>query len=103
MSNEQPPNDKKNKADRHNARGIQLADRGWLEEAIKEFEKAIDADPNAAYAIDNLGTVCAEKGLRLEALQAYLKSIEIDADPKKLISILLPFCFITAGILPSIC
>ena len=83
MSNEQPPNDKKNKADRHNARGIQLADRGWLEEAIKEFEKAIDADPNAAYAIDNLGTVCAEKGLRLEALQAYLKSIEIDADPKE--------------------
>ena len=74
MSNEQPPNDKKNKADRHNARGIQLADRGWLEEAINEFEKAIDADPNAAYAIDNLGTVCAEKGLDLKPFKRISKA-----------------------------
>ena len=82
MSNEQPPKDKKNKADRHNARGIQLADRGWLEEAVKEFSKAIDADPNASYAMDNLGTVYSEKGMRLEALQSYIKSIAMDENPK---------------------
>jgi hypothetical protein len=28
-------------SDEHNARGIELADRGWLDEAIKEFKKEI--------------------------------------------------------------
>ena len=28
-------------SDIHNARGIELADRGWLDESIKEFQKAI--------------------------------------------------------------
>ena len=27
-------------SDEHNTRGIELADRGWLDEAIKEFKKA---------------------------------------------------------------
>ena len=83
MTKEQFPNDNKSKADRHNARGIQLADRGWLEEATREFEKAIESDPKAAHAMDNLGTVYAEKGLLLEALQAYTQSIQIDDDPKE--------------------
>ncbi|MBL90451.1 MAG: hypothetical protein CMH56_01375 [Myxococcales bacterium] len=83
MTKDKFPKDKKHKADRHNARGIQLADRGWLDEATLEFEKAIESDPNAAHAMDNLGTVYAEKGLLLEALQAYIKSIEIDDDPKE--------------------
>ena len=28
-------------SDEHNSRGIELADRGWLDEAVKEFKKAI--------------------------------------------------------------
>src|SRR4051794_35804305 len=43
-------------SDEHNSRGIELADRGWLDEAIKEFKKAIDLDPNSAHAHDNLAT-----------------------------------------------
>lgn len=35
-------------SDEHNARGIELADRGWLDEAVKEFKKAIELDPNSA-------------------------------------------------------
>ena len=29
-------------SDHHNARGIELADRGWLDEAIKEFNNMLD-------------------------------------------------------------
>ncbi len=41
-------------SDEHNSRGIELADRGWLDEAIKEFRKAIELDPDSAHAHDNL-------------------------------------------------
>src|SRR3982074_3647156 len=44
------------RSDEHNSRGIELADRGWLDEAIKEFKKAIDLDPDSAHAHDNLAT-----------------------------------------------
>ena len=53
-------------SDFHNQRGIELADRGWLDESIKEFKKAIDLDPDSAHAHDNLATVYAEKGLSPE-------------------------------------
>ena len=55
-------------SDEHNSRGIELADRGWLDEAIREFKKAIDLDPDSAHAHDNLATVYAEKKLYREAL-----------------------------------
>ena len=48
-------------SDEHNSRGIELADRGWLDEALKEFKKAIELDPNSSHAHDNLATVFAEK------------------------------------------
>src|SRR5690606_2914474 len=60
---------------RHNARGIVLADHGMLDEAVKEFRKAIELDPEAAHAYDNLGTVLAEKQLYREALSCYLTAI----------------------------
>ena len=59
-------------SDAHNSRGIELADRGWLDEAIKEFQKAIELDPGSAHAHDNLATVYSEKKLFREALQEYL-------------------------------
>ena len=63
------PREKDNIAlsDEHNSRGIELADRGWLDEAIREFRKAIDLDPDSAHAHDNLATVYAEKKLYREA------------------------------------
>ena len=59
-------------SDAHNSRGIELADRGWLDEAIKEFKKAIELDPSSAHAHDNLATVYSEKKLYREALDEYL-------------------------------
>ena len=67
-------------SDEHNARGIELADRGWLDEAVKEFKKAIELDPNSAHAHDNLATVLAEKKQYREALDAYLTSLKLEPD-----------------------
>ena len=65
-------------SDEHNARGIELADRGWLDEAIREFQKAIELDPKAAHAHDNLATVLAEKGQLSEALTEYVEALRTD-------------------------
>ena len=67
-------------SDAHNSRGIELADRGWLDEAAKEFQKAIDLDPGSAHAHDNLATVWAEKKQWREALQEYLTAIRLEPD-----------------------
>lgn len=65
-------------SDEHNARGIELADRGWLDEAVSEFRKAIELDPESAHARDNLATVLAEKGQLLEALIEYVGALSAD-------------------------
>src|SRR5437588_8301796 len=68
------------RSDEHNSRGIELADRGWLDEAIREFKKAIELDPNSAHAHDNLATVYSEKKLYREALREYLTALELEPD-----------------------
>ena len=72
--------DRAARSDEHNTRGIELADRGWLDEAIKEFKKAIELDPNSAHAHDNLATVYSEKKLYREALREYLTALELEPD-----------------------
>lgn len=67
-------------SDEHNGRGIELADRGWLEEAISEFRKAIELDPDSAHAHDNLATILAEKGQLLEALFEYVAAVQADPE-----------------------
>lgn len=68
------------RSDEHNSRGIALADRGWLDEAIREFQKAIELDPDSAHARDNLASVLAEKGLFREALAEYLAALRIEPE-----------------------
>src|ERR1700684_3187725 len=67
-------------SDTHNERGIELADRGWLDEAIKEFRKAIDLDPKSAHAHDNLATVYAEKRQFRDALSEDLTAINLEPE-----------------------
>jgi Flp pilus assembly protein TadD len=67
-------------SDEHNSRGIELADRGWLDEAINEFNRAIELDPHSAHAHDNLATVYAEKKLYREALREYLLALSLEPD-----------------------
>jgi tetratricopeptide (TPR) repeat protein len=68
------------KADQHNARGIELADRGWLDEAAKEFLRAIELDPEAAHPHDNLATVYAEQKKLREALTEHLTALRLDPE-----------------------
>lgn len=67
-------------SDEHNARGIELADRGWIDEAMKEFRKAIELDPKAAHAHDNLAGCHVEKKQFREALREYLTAIELEPE-----------------------
>src|ERR671929_2009447 len=68
------------RSDEHNTRGIELADRGWLDEAIREFKKAIELDPESAHAHDNLATVYSEKKLYREALGEYLTALRLEPE-----------------------
>ncbi|HET6343767.1 MAG TPA: tetratricopeptide repeat protein [Myxococcota bacterium] len=72
--------DEISESDEHNARGIELADRGWLDEAASEFQKAIKLDPNSAHAHDNLATIYAEKGQHLEALTEFMEALKVEPD-----------------------
>src|SRR3954469_25981187 len=72
--------DKILRSDEHNSRAIELADRGWLDEAIKEFKKAIDLDPDSAHAHDNLATVYSEKKLYAQALEEYLTALKLEPE-----------------------
>lgn len=67
-------------SDDHNARGIELADRGWLEEAKKEFRKAIRLDPASAHAHDNLATILADQGELLPALLEFVEALKADPE-----------------------
>src|SRR5512139_2151097 len=67
-------------SDEHNSRGIELADRGWLDEAAREFQKAIELDPDSAHAHDNLATVYSEKKLYRDALAEYLTALRLEPD-----------------------
>jgi len=70
--------DRPTQADQHNERGIELADRGWLEEAEKEFEKAIALDPASAHPHENLAMLHARRKRWREALLAHLKAVEVE-------------------------
>ena len=66
------------RSDEHNSRGIELADRGWLDEAIKEFKKAIELDPESAHAHDNLATVYARRHKVHEAIRELQHALAIE-------------------------
>lgn len=67
-------------SDQHNARGIELADRGWLDEAVKEFARAIELDPGSAHAHDNLATVYAEQKRYRDALAEHLQALRLEPE-----------------------
>ena len=72
--------DRSAQSDTHNERGIELADRGWLDEAMREFRRAIELDPTSAHAHDNLAAVHAEKKQWREALREYLAALDLEPD-----------------------
>jgi tetratricopeptide (TPR) repeat protein len=68
------------RSNRHNLRGIDLVERGWLDEAINEFKNAIKSAPHSADGYDNLASAYADKGELLNALFSYTKALELEPD-----------------------
>ncbi len=60
-----------------NQRAIALADMGWLDEAVKEFSKAIELDQAAAYPRINRASVLMEQGRSLEALEDLITAVKL--------------------------
>jgi tetratricopeptide (TPR) repeat protein len=63
-----------------NQRGIDLADRGWLDEALREFGMAIEADSSSPFPRLNRASVLLEQERNLEALEDLLAAIHLAPD-----------------------
>ena len=72
--------DNESRSSLHNSRGIDLAERGWLDEAINEFKHAIKTAPHRAQSYDNLGSVYADKGEHLDALFSFTQALTLEPD-----------------------
>lgn len=68
-------------ADFYNERGVAYWRKDDIDKASQDFGRAIDANPDNAWAHCNSGNMFAERGEHEEALAAYLKAI--DLDPKE--------------------
>jgi superkiller protein 3 len=62
----------------HLHRGEFLAQKGKIDEAITEFEKAIDMRPEYAAAYTSLGAAYGKKGMIYQSVSASKKAIELD-------------------------
>ena len=67
-----------NYVDIYNNLGISLKDKGNIDEAIVNYQKAINLNPNLYYAYYNLGVVLREKGQLDEAITCYQKAIQLN-------------------------
>jgi tetratricopeptide (TPR) repeat protein len=66
------------KALRHNERGLELFSKGKLEQAVKEYEEAIRADPALAAAHNNLGSAHFAAARFEEAAASFRRACELD-------------------------
>jgi tetratricopeptide (TPR) repeat protein len=64
----------------HYDRGVNLAKAGQYEQAIAEFDKAIELDPNYTAAYANRGNVYSQIGQHDKAIADCNKAIELDPD-----------------------
>ena len=72
------PSARPSKAETYNARGVELAQAGNVEEAIAEFRRALSADPKNFKAHNNLGVLYKQKGLTAQAINEYKAASKAD-------------------------
>jgi len=58
--------------------GSLLKDMGYVNEAIKMYEKAVECNPNFDVALANLGNAVKDMGRVQDSIQWYLKAVEIN-------------------------
>jgi len=64
----------------HNNLGDVLSKKGRVDEAMVQYQKALEIDPNDAQAYSNLGAALFQKGQVDEAIEEYQKALKIDPD-----------------------
>jgi Tfp pilus assembly protein PilF len=64
----------------HGGLGLAYQERGFLDEAIREFTAAIELGPNMAKNHYNIGRAYEEKGLFENAIDAYKKAVELNPE-----------------------
>jgi len=62
----------------HDNLGWALFQKGQVDEAVIQFQKALETNSNNAEAYYNLGNVFSKKGQRDKAIEQYQKSLQID-------------------------
>jgi tetratricopeptide (TPR) repeat protein len=72
--------DGQSQAERHSQSGLELVEQGRWQEAIAEYDKAIQLDANMASAYLNRGQAYNLLGLRQQAIADLDKAIELDHD-----------------------
>jgi len=65
-------------ASEHVALGMEYYEQGKYDEAIAEFQRAIELDPDSSESHRNLGAAYLEQGKLDEAVASYEKAIELD-------------------------
>ena len=68
---------------RRNNLGILSVQDRQGEEAVREYQKAIDLNPDFAEAYDNLGNALGRLGRGAEAVERYQKALELDPENVK--------------------
>jgi len=63
-----------------NQRGIDLADRGWLDQATREFTRAIELDSSSPFPRINRASVYMEQGVFLEAMEDLIVAIRLSPE-----------------------
>ena len=61
----------------HNNLGHLLGDQGHIEEAMGQYQKAIQCDPNNSEALNNLGFALASQGRYKEAIESFRMAIQL--------------------------
>jgi uncharacterized membrane protein len=59
-------------------KGLEFANKGMIDKAIGEFEKAIKLNPNEASLYNNLGAVFVNKGMLREAVECFKYALVLD-------------------------
>jgi len=69
-------------ADAYNNRGFAYIQKGELDQAIADFDKAIELDPELAEAYNDRGYAYYLKGEVAKAVSDFEKCIELSNDPR---------------------